>query len=224
MSAIRYLAGMLVLLGTLQTAHANLLHTNLIHNGDAERGLAGWRTDGAIETVSYAAGGGFPTMQDPGPLQRGDSFFAGGVGAAAHATQTRSLAGLGKLIDAGALTFSLGAYLGGYASQNDHARFTVRFLDVHRQSLGEFSLTGPSAMERGDRTGLWAVEGNGWVPVGARNAEFTLDLLRTAGSYNDGYADNLTFSLAPIPEPHSYALIGLGMIGLLFARRRRFPR
>jgi hypothetical protein len=56
------------------------------------------------------------------------------------------------------------------------------------------------------------------------SADISLDMTRNAGSYNDGYADNLSFSVAaPVPEPETYAMLLTGMLvlGASAARRKR---
>jgi len=53
-------------------------------------------------------------------------------------------------------------------------------------------------------------------------------MTRTAGSYNDGYADNLSLILrgddvgGGVPEPSSWALmlLGFGSLGVVLRRRR----
>src|SRR6476661_8365174 len=62
---------------------------NLVINGDAESApgssagnvvvaAPGWTTSGEANVVAYGTRGGYPTATDPGPAQRGASFFSGG--------------------------------------------------------------------------------------------------------------------------------------------------
>ncbi|QZA82040.1 FxDxF family PEP-CTERM protein [Deefgea piscis] len=39
--------------------------------------------------------------------------------------------------------------------------------------------------------------------------------------FSTNYVGNLNYTVAAVPEPETYALMGLGLIGLLAARRRR---
>ncbi len=68
----------------------------------------------------------------------------------------------------------------------------------------------------------------GWTPsnniqINPASAVITLTMNRTDGSYNDGYADNLWFSVEAVPEPGSLGLMlgGLGCMGLVLRRRAR---
>lgn len=213
---------------------ALLFGTNLVSNGDAEAGLPGTTVPsfvssaGATTVVSYSAGGGFPGSTDPGPANRGNNFFTGGDGQAlSRITQTVSVADGAVTIDAGAVTFELSAFLGGFSVQNDFAQFSVTFLGAGNAQLGTSTLTGPNGAERGGQTGLLQRSLNASVPVGTRSLVFTLQATRTSGSYNDGYADNLSFvaaqaAVSPVPEPASLALVAMGVAGFAAVRRHRF--
>ena len=61
----------------------------------------------------------------------------------------------------------------------------------------------------------------GFIPAGTRTVEATLDMTKTEGFYNDGYADNLSFIAASnaVPEPgtllsSALALAALGLRGV----------
>ena len=74
-----------------------LYNRNLIRNGDAEDmagsptgasvAMPNWSRDFSGTLVPYGAPGGFPLATDPGPVDRGFGFFAGGVSANATITQ-----------------------------------------------------------------------------------------------------------------------------------------
>lgn len=212
--------------------------SNLVVNGDAESStggagdpigpVTGFTTTGEFTVVAYAAGGGYPTAADPGPLNRGLNFFAGGSDATdSTGMQAIDVSAGSSAIDGGASTFDLSAWLGGYASQEDHATITLTFLDAGGAALGSGAVLGPvTASDRGNVTGLLFRETTGFVPAGTRTIDFTLDLLRFAGTADDGYADNLSLVLSAgnvsgVPEVGSLelSLAGLGVLG--FAARRR---
>ncbi len=212
------------------------LGSNLIVNGDAELDagsssgnvvpVTGFTTTGEFTVVQYNAGGGFPTATDPGPLDRGLNFFGGGPSSGSSSGSQLIDLGFGSsVIDAGAASFKLSAFLGGFASQGDNAVLTVQFEDALHAALGTASIGPVSNVDRGDQTGLLFRESAGLVPVGSRFAAVNLQLTRTAGSYDDGYADNLSLVVTgAVPEPGSLALLLAGLAVAWGARRARAAR
>ena len=105
---------------------------NLVVNPGAEAGagspdasqqlpLPGWTVESTFTAVQYGAPG-FLTAADSTALGGGVNFFAGGPGGAlGAATQVVDLAGAATEIDAGQVTATLSALLGGYATQTDYA-------------------------------------------------------------------------------------------------------
>lgn len=172
---------------------------NLISNGDAETGtggageptptLPGWQTlEGAPAIIKYTAGGGYPTLADPGPADRGAQFLGGGTSPRTRLTQTVAL-------PAGTV-FRLSGWLGGYAAQEDGARLSVEFLNAGGYPLGVAVLGPVTAKERGFRTGLIEQSTTGPVPAASTHARVTLLLTRAGGgTSNDGYADNLSLTV-----------------------------
>jgi hypothetical protein len=213
-------------------ASAAPLDTNLIVNGDAEAGagsnsgavvpVPGWATTSNFTAVTWSAGGGFPTATDPGPADRGLNFFAGGPGTAlSSATQLIDLSANSATIDAGQLQYELSGWLGGFSSQGDNAVLTATFLDLNGGTLS-FATLGPvTATDRINQSGLLLRDTEGFVPAGTFSVEVRLELTRLDGSYNDGYADNLSFSVSAVPEPGTWAMLGSGLVLLGFGARAR---
>ncbi|MEV5261400.1 phosphoesterase [Streptomyces anulatus] len=185
---------------------------NLVVNGDAEAGpggtaepvesVTGWKvTQGAPALVGYDVGGGYPTPSDPGPTRRGSRFFSGGTSPRTALMQDVQLPRKGPTgqaaVDAGRVGYSVGAWLGGYAGQEDGARLSVEFRD-RRGTPVALTVLGPvSAGERGGRTGLVERDGKAAVPPGARSARLLLVFTRTgSGTSNDGYADAISLTLS----------------------------
>jgi hypothetical protein len=192
--------------------------------------IPGWTQVGNFTAVSYGAAGGFPTAASPGPAARGAGFFAGGPGASSSASQLISLtafAGLDAVVDAGNAAFDFGGFLGGFSTQGDHMTLAATFLDAGAGTIGS-SLLGPvTDADRGNVTGLLRRSTSGVLPAGTRAVQIMLLATRSNGSYNDGYADELSFTLtstaAAVPEPATVSLLGLGVLALggVAARRRR---
>lgn len=218
-------------------AHAQF-GVNLIANSDAEAGpggtggavasIPGWTASTPAPTVVLYGSGAYPSLTDPGPVDRGTKFFGGGNSASTSLSQTIDLGFGSTAIDAGEATFDLSGYLGGFSSQNDQVSFTLTFLDSGSQAIGSSTVLGPVlAADRANATGMLFRQFAGAVPVGARSATTVLQFTRSSGTSNDGYADNvsLVVSAAPalVPEAGTVALTlpALGMVGAMILRRRR---
>lgn len=210
---------------------------NLIFNGDAESDIGsatgavigavtGYTTLGNFTVTKYGAtisSGDFPALTSPGPVDRGLNFFSGGPSnASSSARQLIDVASVASSIDLGSTRYQLSGFLGGFSSQSDHAVLTATFLNNQDTPIGIGSIGPVLNGDRNNVTGLLERSTDGIVPVGTRSIEIRLALTRNAGSYNDGYADNLTLKLTPVPLPAAALLFVPSLIGLgVLARRRR---
>jgi len=194
------MAGLLVVVGA-GVAWPASAGSNLLVNPGAEAGavgtvIPGWNTTGTFEVVSYTAGGGFPTLTDPGSPNRASKFFAGGVSSAvASAYQGIDLSAFASTIDAGTQGCTLSGWLGGFSSQNDHCDVIATFYDEHGDILGQRSIGSVLAADRTSQTGMLFRSSTGLVPASTRQVVMQVRMTREAGTYNDGYADDLSFSL-----------------------------
>jgi hypothetical protein len=229
---------------------AQVFGPNLIVNGNAETGpgsadgttlpvpnAPGWTLTGNLTVVQYNAPGGFPLSTDPGPPARGANYFAGGDNnASSSAAQTINVAAGAATIDAGTAAYSLSAWLGGFSTQDDNATLTVTFRNAGATAIGSATIGPVTAADRGSATGMLLRNAAGAVPAGTRTIDVVLQLTRVSGTYNDGYADELSLVLAgpavassqAVPTLNEWGLIAL--MGLLVVaavpvlRGRRNPR
>lgn len=221
-----HIKGLLLLFAMVFMNSANAT-VNLIKNGDAEAGVGGnsqvvavpsWQDlTGNFTVIKYDIGGGYVASSDPGPADRGLNYFGGGANNVySSAYQVTDI-----LQNAGNAAFYASGYFGGFAGQTDYSQLTIKFLDAASSEISSvtFGLTTPA--ERGGVTGLLFKEISGFTPVGTTQIGFLLEMQRQQGSANDGYADNLFFSVTPVPEAETYAMFmaGLGLLG--FASRRK---
>lgn len=189
-----------------QSAPQSILGTNLIVNGNAETGPSaskdsvvvppsGWKVNGSFTTIKYGASGVLATT-DPGPDDRGASFFAGGPGSElASASQTINVSAGASDIDSGQIRFVLAGYLGGYEAQGDSATVAVTFKGADNQTLSTATIGPSTPADRKGVSGLVPYKTNGGVPRGTRSIDVTVTMKRVAGFYNDGYADDLSLVL-----------------------------
>jgi hypothetical protein len=211
---IRFLLWNSVLLGLLfllqPSAQAASYGENLIKNGNAEAGpfsntgapvaVPSWTTSSAFTVVNYGAPGGFPKTTDPGPpgTDRGNQFFAGGNASISTATQEIDLSANAADINQGNVTYDLSGWLGGYLTDGDNATLAVQFFNG--TALIAFDGIGPvTAADRGSPpvTGLFLRFKSAPLPANTTRVVVTLTMTRSSGggTFNDGYADNLSFVL-----------------------------
>lgn len=189
------------------TCSACTLGVQLLTNPDAEAGQAasdqgtpitipGWASTTGHTVIAYGNTGGFPTVTDPGPPQRGKNFFTGGNSTPSSASQTVDLNACSALIDSGSLKFDFSAYIGGYSTQGDSAVVVADFRSAG-SSLGKLTLGPVTLSDRNNMSGLLLRQGAlNTVPSGARSLVVTMTSNRTDGTGNDGYVDNLSAILS----------------------------
>ncbi len=191
---------------------------NLILNGDGEVGVAAgdevftrcaqeWNCFAPANPTLVRYGTTiFPSRAESARIGGGKNFFAGGPDiATASATVSAELAAAAVEIDAGTAAATLSGCLGGWQDQDDYAQLTLQFF-TEPEAGGTFfpaqRVTGPNATARGKKTELLPVAKTVQVPPGARSAVILLTAFRVSGgSYNDGYADNMSLTLGPFPGP-----------------------
>jgi hypothetical protein len=195
---------------TAAPARATVPVGNLVVNPGAEAAappaLPGWTVTAPFESVDYGNSGGFPASAPDG----GANFFAGGdtgTGGESSATQVIDVSQAAPEIDAGTVTATLSALEGGFSTQDDFATVTLRYLDASgTTTIDLISLAPVTAADRGGATELLPRSDSGKVPAGTRALQVTIVSDNRQGTYDDGYADNVSVvlsapTIAPAPTP-----------------------
>ena len=182
---------------------------NLIVNGTAEQGQAspngydvvaeipGWTRKGNFTVVPYGAGSGFPEASVGSALRGGANFFAGGPADPHSAiSQDIDVAAKKRLVDAGKAKATLSGQIGGFAGQDDSLVATAIFLSASGKKLGTARIGPVGAAARKTITGMLKRTVTKPVPKATRTVRVVLAASRNDGSYNDGYADNLSLTIA----------------------------
>ena len=185
------LAALLVVAVTGSAAEATVPEGNLLQNPSAEDGppgLPGWTVEGSLTAFPY------DTPGEPG----GAYFFAGGDGAdpITRAYQTFDVAQAADEIDGCRVSATFAGNFGGRGSEEDRAGADVAFFDKDGGVLNVFQIGYPTAADRSNATGLFSYTQTQTVPAETRSIKFTVTAQRSGEGYNDGFADNLSLSLA----------------------------
>src|SRR5690349_12134606 len=180
---------------------ARLATGNLLLNPGAEAAagaqdtesvpIPDWTVEGAFTAVQYGAPG-FLTPDQSASWAGGTNFFGGGVSGSSAASQTVDVSTSAPEIDLGGVTVTLSALLGGFDGQEDAATVTARLLDAAGGALGTLTLGPVTETDRDGATTLLARTATAPVPAGTRAIVVRIEATRFSGSYNDGYADNLS--------------------------------
>ena len=223
--------GMLLAVVALAVANAVVPSGSLTIVGDAEGPPAatdssgvfpppGWQTTGEFTKVAYGTSG-FPTVADSATYGGGKNFFAGGNAAVSTATQPINFAQAGPEIDRGGVGMSLSARLGGFSSQNDNAQVTTVLRNAAGGTVATLHLAPVTPADRKGQTTLLFRTTSITVPAGARNALTTITLTRSEGSYNDGYADNVSLRFGAAQPEAGQAGQAATVSGKVLVRRPR---
>ena len=187
-------------------AQASVPVGNLLANPGAEAGPGApdsstivsppsWTTTGEFTAVQYAAPGSPPPAVNA-QIGGGANYFAGGNVPASTGEQVLNVSVAQPEIDGGRVSAALSAYIGGFATQDDNVRVTTTFLAGNGATLGTLEIGPVTAADRGDQTTLLPRNTSGAVPACTRSIKLVITATRLEGTYNDGYADNVSLSLA----------------------------
>jgi hypothetical protein len=189
------------------TAAFALAGKNLLVNGDAESGpgtdgtnapasVPGWQVSDGFNVIVYGSPNDLPTLNTPGPANRGKNFFYGGLSTEhSSASQIVDVSSVAPVLSTGQIKYTLSGWIGGLAGQNDHVELTARFLAVDGSVLGTAQLPTVLDNDRHGETELLFKTATGLVPAGTVKIQIQMDMIRTDGADNDAYADNLSLVL-----------------------------
>ena len=193
-------------------ASADLPSGNLVVNPGAEAGpgatdssaqpaLPGWNVTSTFTAVAYGAPD-FLTTDDAAKLGGGANFFAGGPGGeVSSASQTIDVSeAQAEIAGAKGVSVTLSALLGGYAGQDDSATVSAQPLNAAGAAIAPPTvLPAVTQTERAGVSTLLRRSASVSLPGDTRSILVTITATRLAGSYNDGYVDNVSVSFGGDP-------------------------
>jgi hypothetical protein len=207
------------------SALASLFNTNLVPNSGAEAStgtvITGWQdVRGDFQSMAYSTSSVGTikfTPYIPGPTRRGNNFFWGGadqpadVGAIIRLTLVNPIdvSSVASTIDTGRTRFTLAGWFGGYQDKTDTLHLRVTFKDSLNNTISSNVTVGDvTAVQRRNETGLFYRETDGYIPVGTRQINLTLE---SGSNDEDGVrasgADNLSLVLV---QPQIFLPLTMG--------------
>jgi hypothetical protein len=171
---------------------------------DPDQFIPYWDIESAPSTLVYGGEPGNPSLADPGPADRGLSFFAGGIDNSSSAILQAIEVDPAwqEAINAGRVKFRFAAFLGGNLQQADSASGRLIFRNSSSDGgvISEISLPAVTPLDRAGQTGLFPVEVNDHVPADTTMMIVEVRFTGGQGNFNDGYADNLELVLSEYPQ------------------------
>jgi hypothetical protein len=187
-------------------AEADVGSTDTSCGGDLD--VTGWDPETETFSAIQYGTGGFPSTAESAEIGGGANLFTGGCPTSnvSTAEQTAAVPGAAPEIDAGQVSATLTAYLGGFSGQDDQAMVEAFFLGSGGADLGSAGADvaiGPvTAVDRANVTDMLLRTATGSVPAGTRSILTRITMTRFSGSANDGYADNVSLTLGTaLPAP-----------------------
>lgn len=211
------------------------LGVNVLVNSDAEAGtlvsqsggfsqysLPGWTVAAGSPVAQVYSEGGASNINttSPGPVDRGNLYFAGGNDVLDQIQQTIDVSNLSSTIDHGGVSYSLSGWLGGFSNQRDDAILTAVFEGSSNNILLSSTIGPVTVQDRNSLSEMQFRSTDGLVPAGTRTVDVLLSLQRYDGLFNNGAADNLNLTFST-PEPSGLACFACLLPGALLALRRR---
>ncbi len=158
-----------------------------------------WTVEGNFTTVAYGSPS-FPTTEESTAIGGGSNFFAGGPSnEASAATQVVSVIPAAAEIDAGQVSVTLAALLGGYESQEDSVTVTAILSNASGAQTGTVTIGPVTAADRQSRSTMIPRSATVAVPAGTRAITVRIASTRASGDYDDGYLDNVSLTLLGLP-------------------------
>ena len=184
------------------TSTLNALNVNAIANPGAENQFTSWDYTSNAGYKNYGASES-PSLTDPGPQNRGNTFFWGNQTWSGDTNVVEQSISVGNAvkqqIEGGKIFFKLSGYLGGYGNHQDHAAITVEFRDYAQSKLSSKTIGPVTATNRENKTGLFYREASGPVPANTQyifiTVTFTNVTKPSSNDYNYGFADDLAIVL-----------------------------
>jgi hypothetical protein len=187
------------------------LGVNLVVNGDFEASggetkvdanpsaIPGWNPSYLMAVRPYGTRG-FPTAAQ-GPADGGNNFLSGikqppfTNGVIYDDAQLIDVSSLAADIDAGRLNWNFAAELGGFGAERDAMIAEIGCFNADKEPLLFQRVDGPSAAQRGYKTGFQPRQMTDVVPTGTRYFQILLTASLVDGQVADGYADNVSLKL-----------------------------
>lgn len=162
---------------------------NLVINGDAEDGINNWTiSQGDLATQDYSVNNAGENKSITGT-----NYFTGGNVTPSSAYQEIDLSGLMSNSP-----FKFSVLQGGYNS-NDTSEVVVTFIDSNNNDISSFT-TGTYTSTKDMRV----YELNGTIPSNTIKAKIVMQMLRTDGTQNSGYVDDITFQGIKVEDQYKY--------------------